>query len=220
MENTEGKDNYIITTCHWEDVSIITKQKMQELLKIDFDSATEFCRLYFNKFDIVHKIGHVIIKLFHNESRDDKEAEDEYLANLFTLKYFQFKNDKKYLFALSNYMSEILAIYNTKLNYDALKLNVIFDKYKQDVRTYGALHFLSFLKCFEERANLKDVLETISNGYIKSINNGIILRNEITGMELLNECLSLVFDLNNAQPDVKLKYIIDFDIQKLGKLDE
>ena len=147
MADFPVQGSFTITTCNWNSVSERTRLEMFSLLRMDVRRSTEFCMLYFDRFDILHKVGHLLIDLYRG-GRPRAGATEEYCANLFALKYLQYKNETEYLARLSEQMHTLLEIYGAGFEFDPRKLDPLFERYASDVRTYGALHFLSLKKCW------------------------------------------------------------------------
>lgn len=210
---------FSITTCQWNSLSERTRLEMLSLLRLDVRRAAEFCTLYFDRFDILHKVGHLLIDLFRGDA-PRAGATEEYCANLFALKYLQYKNETEYLARLLEQINALLEIYGAAFDFDPRTYDPVFERYTRDVRTYGALHFLSLKKCTREVRDITTVIRCLTNGGITAPDSGIIPRRNLAGQALLDECLAFVFSLSGFMPEVELRYLTDFDIRSLGNLED
>jgi hypothetical protein len=78
MGDSFSGDSYKIYTCRFNDLTFIGKKMVTELLKTDDSGAKEFFSLYFDTYDLVHKLGHILRIECGNDRRDmNKGAEEE-----------------------------------------------------------------------------------------------------------------------------------------------
>jgi len=119
MEDVLGRTDYLIKSYLWNDLSSESKNGLCELTKSGYENAKAFTSLYFNKYDLAHKIGHIVrLELGQEKIEPGHELEEEYLANLFAVKYFQFKKEDVYLCDLTRWIDFLLGTYNIKSDID------------------------------------------------------------------------------------------------------
>jgi hypothetical protein len=194
---------YGIVSYRWDDSSAEGKAKLADLLRTDPATAAKFCEIYFNRFDIVHKMGHIFLDAFNGELTD---ADLDIGANLFAVKYFQRKKESAYLDLLSKWIKVLLRLYGVGLDVDWAKVNGKYGSYRRDLRTYAAIHFCGVLKCLDEPEDLDQVIARLGRGKAQPVNKGIILRQGLKGADLVNECVSAVFEMNDMSPGIELSY--------------
>lgn len=215
MSDSFSGDSYKIYSCKLNDFTFISKKLVMELLKTDDSGAKDFFSIYFDKYDIIHKLGHILRIECGIDRRDmNKGAEEEYYANLFAIKYFQYKKEKVFLKNLEKWIDYLLLKYNVKLTNDVMRLNNLFKKYTMDFRTYGALHFVSIKDSFDNKRSFEEIVYLLSGGKISSINKGIIMQAGINGSLLLNECKQVTFGMVNDMPEIEIGYLKELTIQK------
>lgn len=215
MEMNSGA--FTIRSFLWETCTPETKTTMCSLLKSDTDKARSFCDCYFNVFHILHKIGHIITHSF-NEHHNEDAALNEYYANIFAYKYLEFKKEKDYLKDLISCISFLLNEYKLSFDYHIPKMNEIFHKVKNDLLHYSAYNFNCIRKCCSDKRSFDEILQTISKGNLTTINSGIVPTPGLHGVDLVNECLAVVFELSGRIPDIKLQYCTHIALENLELL--
>lgn len=220
MEYSFGDSIYSIRSYLWNDLSIKSKKGLEELTKSSSDNAKAFVSLYFNKFDLIHKIGHIIrIELDSDHQKIEKKIEEEYLANLFAAKYFQFKNEEVYLKDLERWIDFLLRQYNINHEINVLEINDGYAKYTEDIRTYAAISFVMIKQCLKNAKSFDEIVNVMSKGKIASINKSIITRKGINGIALMDECKEIMFNLYESVVDIKLIYESELDIKNIEKIE-
>lgn len=204
-------EQYLIRSFSWDKGNQDSRQKLMELLRANGANAKHFSDEYFNKFYLVHKIGHIILHR-HDYDEAAHSAEAEYFSNLFAYKYFEFKKENRYLDELSTRIDALLYLHNANFDFKLPLMNSLYDKYRKDLRTYAAFHFNSYRKCRSVDKNLLAVMQAISRGKMASLNTGIVLRRNLVGIDLVNECLSTVFEMNEEPPAVGLEYRAELSV--------
>jgi len=149
-----------------------------------------------------------------------KGAEEEYFANLFAIKYFQYKNEDLFLQNIEKWIDNLLLKYNVGLKNDVMRLNKLFERYTLDLRTYAALHFVSIKDSLENKRTFEEVVYLLSGGKIKLINKSIILKKGINRDDLISECLAVLFGMTKDIPVVKIEYLGELTIGKYEKIDK
>ena len=205
---------FTIRSFLWETFTPEMKNTMCSLLKSDTDKARSFCDCYFNVFHILHKIGHIITHTFNVHHNEDA-ALNEYYANIFAYKYLEFKKEKDYLKDLISCISFLLNEYKLSFDYHIPKMNEIFIKVKQDLFQYSAFNFNCIRKCSSDKRSFEEILTTISRGNLTTINSGIVPTPGLHGIDLVNECLAVVFELSGYIPDIKLLYCPNIALENL-----
>ena len=185
------------------------------MLKTDDSNISELCSMYFEKFYILHKIGHIIMHKY-DEKHHIQEARTEYCANLFAYKYLEFKGEKEYLRILFTVIQNILTINKAYFDFDIDKMNGLFSRYKMDFLTYVAYHFNCFNSCISNKHEFSEVIKCMSKGKLNHINNGVYLQKGLSGTELINECLVTVFELNDDLPIIELNYCSNLNVGNLN----
>jgi hypothetical protein len=207
-------DTFEIRSYTWDRNSPQCKELFQSYLKTTPGSAATFCDIYFERFYLLHKLGHIVL---HRNDREHMShpARTEHLANLFALKYFQEKGEDEYLERLRECINYVLSVYSVRIDFDCDKFDPIYPKYTHDFRTYAAISFSSLKKCYDDDSSFKQVLSRASCGNLNQTHPGIILRKDLKGQELIDECLSYVFELSGDVPEVKLSYEYTLALDKL-----
>jgi len=217
MERADSEPGYRITGCSWERSSPETRRSFAELLKTPESGAASFCGLYFERFTLVHEVGHIALDLCVGEGGRGG-AEEEYLANLFALKYFQYKNCDKYLSDLFRWIDYLLELYQVKIKFDLKAMDILFEKYRQDRRTYGALQFTCIREALKDPTPLQELMERLTCGRISALNSGVILRKDLSGADLVAECAQVVFGLSDAIPAIELNFAPELGAQKWERI--
>ncbi len=205
---------FTIRSFLWESCTPETKKIMCSLLKSDIDKSRCFCDCYFNVFHILHKIGHVITHTF-NEKHNEDAALNEYYANIFAYKYLEHKRERDYLNNLLSCITFLLDEYKLGFDFHIPKMNEIFSRVKSDLLYYSAFNFNCIRKCTSDNRSFEEILDTISKGNLKMINTGIIPTPGLHGIDLVNECLALVFELSGYLPDIKIAYCSNIAVENL-----
>ncbi|HUW71257.1 MAG TPA: hypothetical protein VMX33_13595 [bacterium] len=221
MEELLSGDSYRIRSCRWNDFTKLGRKVFTELLKTNEEGASAFFGIYFNKYDVIHKLGHILrTECGLNNREMQKGAEEEYFANLFAIKYFQYKNEEIFLEDIEKWIDYLLSKYNVGLKNDVMRLNKLFERYALDLRTYAALHFVSIKDSLENGRTFEEMVYLLSGGKIKSINRSIIMQKGINGMSLVNECLAVLFGMTTDVPEVEIEYLTELTIGKYEKIDK
>lgn len=84
MPNEYSEAAYRILGCSWDLSAPGTRRSFAELLNSAEGGAKNFCDLYFDRFLLVHEVGHIVRDLCAGGA-PPAGAEEEYLANLFAL---------------------------------------------------------------------------------------------------------------------------------------
>jgi len=211
MDTNRQSTKFTIRSHLWKNTNKDFKSDIASLLKTDLKCAENFCNEYFNKFFLLHKIGHIILHKY-DPLHHANPAYTEYCANLFAYKYLEYKKEYKYLEGLTHYVSSLLKKNDAVFDFDVERMDKLYSKYKMDITTYTAFHFNSLIKCINSLEDLPEVLKNISKGVLTQINSGIIFRKGLSGMDLVNECIGTIFELNDDVPEVTLKYCEDLSL--------
>jgi hypothetical protein len=194
-----------IVSFTWDTYSQVGKQKLTKLLRTDEKTAYNFCNLYFNRFDLIHKLGHIFVNTFNPDKNIPLITQERY-ANLFAIKYFQYKNENAYLTLLGKWFSLLLKIYNVSFDYNQINSDSTFEKYRKDIITYAATHFYCIQNCLNDPETFEDIIIRIGHDKLTEPNKGIILRPGINGQDLLYECIFTIFEMNYAYPEITIDY--------------
>jgi hypothetical protein len=220
MEEVLARTDYLIKSYLWNDLSSKSKTGLGELTKSGYENAKAFVSLYFNKYDLVHKIGHIVrIELGQHDVEAGHELEEEYLANLFAVKYFQFKKEDVYLSDLGKWIDFLLASYNIKSDIDLFSIKNEYVKYTEDIKTHAAISFVMIKQCLQNTKNLGDVVKVLSKGNLKTINTSVITRKGIIGKELINECKEIMFALYDNSVSIDLEYESELNMKEYEKIE-
>jgi hypothetical protein len=217
MENTTVRTDFVIRSHSWKRTNQDFKSDFSSLLKTDLKKAECFCDAYFDEFFLLHKIGHIILHKY-DELHHVNQAYTEHCANLFAYKYLEYKKEHEYLQTLTQCINSLRISYNSIFDFDIEKMNRLYSTYKKDIVTLAAFHFNSFMSCITCLDDFSVVIERISKGRLIKINNGIILRKGIRGIDLINECVSTVFEMNDDVPEISLKYCEDLSVDNFTLL--
>ena len=221
MEDVLARTDYLIKSYLWNDLTSKSKNGLGELTRSGYENAKAFVALYFNKYDLVHKIGHIVrIELGQEETEAGHELEEEYLANLFAVKYFQFKKEDVYLGDLAKWIDFLLGAYNIKSDIDLFSLKNEYPKYTENIKTHAAISFVMIRQCLQNTKNLAEVVRVLSKGKIKTINTSIITRKGINGKELINECKEIMFDLYENNINIDLEYESEINMKDYEKIEK
>jgi len=219
MDTENLKKEFCITASSWNKSSQDSKNEFIQLLKTDVAGARNFSRLYFEKFLLIHEIGHVIQDIYSQKGESNQtEAEKEYYANVFALKYFQYKKEERYLIDIFKWFDYLLDAYNVKIVFHLDSIDKMLEKYKKDRRTYGALQFVLVKEAQNNKMSLQKIVEKISVGELTTLNSSIILRKGLIGNELVSECLELIFSMNEFYPRVEVEYGQSLGFQTLERI--
>lgn len=210
----ETQNNFRINSISWENANQECKEVFKQILLTDDKKISELCTMYFEKFYILHKIGHIIMHKY-DDKHHIQEARTEYCANLFAYKYLEFKGEKDYLKLLFSVIQSILQLHKAFFDFEIEKMNILYKRYKKDLLTYIAFHFNCFNKCVTNEYNFSDVLKHMSKGRLSNINNSVLLQRGLTGTDLINECLVTVFELNDLIPIIELNYCTNLNVNNL-----
>ena len=214
MGDMLGRTDYSIKTYLWNELSSKSKNGLCEMTKSGYENAKAFASLYFNKYDLAHKIGYIVrIEPGQEKVEAGHELEEEYLANLFAIKYFQFKKEDVYLGDLTKWIDFLLGSYNIKSDIDLFSIKNEYLKYTEDIRTHAAISFIMIKQCLQNTKSLGDVVRVLSKGRIKAINTSIITRKGINGKELVNECKEIMFDLYENGVAIDIEYEPEINIK-------
>ncbi len=206
MENATAIKEFVIRSHAWNKTNQDFKSDFASLLKTDLKKAEIFCDEYFDKFFLLHKIGHIILHKY-DEMYNATPAHTEHCANLFAYKYLEYKKEQEYLQRLTQCINSLRLSYNSAFDFDIDKMNKLYPSYKRDIVTFAALHFNSVMGCVKCMDDLPEVMARISKGQLNRINTSIIFRKGIRGIDIINECISTVFEMNDYVPDIKLEYL-------------
>ncbi len=205
MQDGIADHRYELVSYRWESTTEAGRAKLAGLLRTDAANAAKFSALYFERFDLVHKLGHIYMELFDREPSRPR-AESDYRANLFAVKYFQHKNEGAYLSTLQKWFDLLLKVYGVNIDPSSSTARSLYEEYRKDLRTFGAFHFASVKKCLDDDSDLGAVLRRLGNRDSKPPNSGIIFRPGLRGMDLVHECLMTVFEMNAVYPEIAIDY--------------
>ena len=208
------EEGFVIRSLLWELVCPETQRLLMGLLGYDEKEASRFCLDYFDRFYVLHKIGHIILHKF-DPNHQQTAANTEFLANLFALKYLQYKREDALLVDLVARVEGILAAHHAVFAFDIPKMDRLFPQYRKDLRTYAAFHFNSLLEGLSFVDEFPAVLDRISQHHLTSLNHAIVLRHGTHGRQLINECLQTVFETNTDVPSVTLQYCDSLQLDNL-----
>ena len=203
--------HFTIRSHLWRETNQDFKSDLASLLKTDLAKAECFCDEYFDKFYLIHQLGHIILHLFDPEQAQ-KPARTEYLANLFAVKYFEYKKEYDYLDRLSDCLAGLASSYRALFDFHVDKLNGLHDKYKKEIITLAAWHINALRAARRSKESLAAVLSHMSGRALTSLNNGVLPRKGLRGRALLQECKSTIFELNNVMPEISVEYCQDLSI--------
>lgn len=196
---------FVIRSHTWHETDRDFKNDLASLLKTDLAKAESFCAEYFDKFYLVHQVGHVILQLF-NTKDPATPARGEYLANLFAVKYFEYKREGDYIDKIAHCMAVLTKAYRAEFDFDIERMNQYHERCKTDIVALAAWHFNAFLSSRRSTHKLAQVMSHMSRGQLATINSGILPRRGIGGQTLLQECLVTIFEMNGIMPDIRLEY--------------
>lgn len=210
---------YIIKAFSFDLLGYECRNKILGLMHGHAELVKDFCDIYFDRFFLLHKVGHIVLEMFDPE-QSTFPARAEYLANLFALKYLEKKGEKDYIARLNQGIDLFLANHNASFEFNIQQMDSLFHRYKLDFLTYAVFHFNSYKKCITEKKSLEDVLFEISCGGLKEINNFTLLKKGAVGQLLVNECCQTIFELNTDVPLIKVEFTGNFCVDELDVLYE
>jgi hypothetical protein len=217
MQDGIADHRYELVSYRWESTTEAGRAKLAGLLRTNAGNAAKFCALYFERFDLVHKLGHIYMELFDREPSRPR-AESDYRANLFAVKYFQHKKEGAYLSALQKWFDVLLEAYGVNIDPSSPRALSLYEEYRKDIRTFGAFHFASVKKCLDDDSNLEAVLRKLGNRDSKAPNSGIIFRPGLRGMDLVHECLMTVFEMNAVYPEIAIDYRDELRLEEVDAI--
>jgi hypothetical protein len=211
----ESQNNFRINSFNWNLANEECKEVFKEIVNDETKDVSELCLMYFEKFYILHKIGHIIMHKY-DVDHHIQEARTEFCANLFAYKYLELKGEKKYLSVLTATIQNILHIHKAFFEFEIEKMNSLFSRYKLDLLTYIAFHFNCYNKCLNNEHEFLEIIQKMSKGKLSKINTSVIFQKGLSGVELINECLTTVFELNDDIPNIELKYCDNLSVGNIN----
>jgi hypothetical protein len=196
---------YLIRSFAWESLGPDARTLLEGLVGSAVGPAPEFCSFYFDRFYLLHKMGHIVLDVF-DPGHQRYPARTEYYANLFALKYLQHKSEHEYVDQLEFRINRLLSLHNAYFDFDLDDMNRLYPRYIRDLKTLAAFHFNSFRRCLGDPRPLGDVLLDMTRQRLGRVNPFVFPRKGTRGSQLLSECCQMVFEFNPVFPVVDLEY--------------
>lgn len=197
-----------MTISSWEKFTQDQRESCSELMKMEEKDAETFCTLYFDRYAIIHELGHLIRHFLRlNKNKASKGALEEYYASLFAVKYLQYRGDYKYLTEILEWIDIFYTKYSVGMEFNLTKLNCLYHRYTSDLKTLSALHFLCLKEANKSSIQFPELVRRHTEGKISNLNNSIIFQSGISGEILMNECLQVVFGMHHECPSLNLARI-------------
>lgn len=213
---TEENDSpgFIIPEFRWNTLSAPAKNDISGYLGLDEAKSAYYFDIYFSRFHILHKIGHIILHLFDAEC-GAKPGRTEYLANLFAYKYLQEKQETEYLEVLTKSFSLLTANRVDSPPLQKESIDDYFSGMQTSLHSYITAHGLILLDCMNNPLSLKEILERISARRLSVLNSSVVLQKKLEGEHLIQECLFYVFEMNNVNIGIDYREKSDLDRESL-----
>lgn len=219
MLTENRKTNYCITACSWQESTAESRKELMTLIKRSERDALHFCRLFFERFFLVHEFGHIIQEYYETENPDARsECEKEYLATLFSIKYFQYKNESTFLVDILKWIDYLFDLYNVKIVFHEESISELLERNRDDVKKHGLLQFVLIKEAVKNKKHLNYILKEMSSGQYGMVNPNVPMRKGLTGKELIDECSELVFSLHERKPNVRLEYCATLGFQEHSEI--
>ncbi len=205
MPDDCARSRYRITTFDWMSHSSTKGDVIRSFADMHPEAkAHDFFRLYFNSFDIVAKLGHVVIDQYADGGASFP-FRNEYLSVLFALKYFQYKQSVGYIRALEDWFRRLHAVHRSRMaSLDSVDLLHAHGQIG-DCAALLCVQLTAFMRALSVKAELAQVVRAMTLNRIADVNRSIIPRQGLSGRELLDECLEIVFGLSDRLPEILLE---------------
>lgn len=197
--------SYLIRSFSWQSLGPDARTLLERLVGTAVGPAPEFCSFYFDRFYLLHKMGHIVLDLF-DPGHMSVPARAEYYANLFALKYLEHKSEHEYVDLLEFRINRLLGLHNAYFDFELDDMNRLYPRYAMDLKTLAAFHFNAFRKCLGDPRPLADVLLDMTRQGLGRVNPFVLPRKGTRGEQLLSECCQMVFEFNPVFPVVDLEY--------------
>lgn len=206
---------FTVPVFDWNSIGSETKGSICQLLSLDEKKTNYYFDLYFSKFYILHKIGHIIADMYDEENQT-KSGRTEFCASLFAYKYLSHKNESEYLNLLTQVFSYLLKKKNWHAEIPRDNIDNYFVEMQTDIIGYILVHGQFYLECVKNKMSLKEVIECISKHNLETMNSGVILQKSISGQRLVQECLAYVFEMNKIELAVEFEQQINLNKKSLA----
>ena len=201
MDAFKKTNRFTVPLFSWDSIDEHAKITFCNLLQLDQNKTKHYFDLYFTKFHLLHKIGHIITHIY-DEDHQSKLGRTEYCANLFAYKYLEQKNENEYLFTLTEIFKFILNKHNLTLEINKDYLDNYFVEMQKDFIGYILVHAQLFLDCLKNKMELCEVMECISKHNLKNLNSSVVLQKNIQGKMLVQESKAYIFEMNKIELNI------------------